>query len=141
MNAPRTFYFKNATDNKDFAGCPAAGTKQGHVGHVHGRQQSIITFSATRRTEFCSQRLSAGTVFSAGQGQLSVWFQNKDASKICSLTPSVSINGTSSVVTMSTQNIPAASPVTRYDWTFTFPATTLAAERPSRRLLHQGGGN
>lgn len=139
-NPARAFHFQDATANTGFAGCPSGGTRRDMSDTFAGGTNSIIILSATAPYKFCSQRLSAGTAFAAGQGRLSVWFQNRDASKSCLLTPSASVNG-SSGLTLSTQTIPANSALARYDWTFSIPAFTLAANDQLVVSISKGSGN
>lgn len=124
-SAVRSFYFRNATANTGFAGCPAATAKRDMLDTFTGDTNSIINFAGNPPWRFCSQRLSAGTTFLAGPGRLVAFFSNSN-NKPCSVTPSMAINGTSPL-TMTAQTVPAGSGVARYDWTFSIPALTLAA--------------
>jgi hypothetical protein len=86
-----------------------------------------MNFAGSPPWRFCTPQLAAGTTIATGPGRVVGFFSNSH-NKACAVTPSVSINGsTSAQLTLSSQSVPAASAVAQYTWNFSVSQQILAA--------------
>jgi Tfp pilus assembly protein PilV len=123
--APRSFYFADATVNTGSSGCPGTTPKRDMLENFAGSSNALLDVGGAPR--FCSPPLWEGIAPASGTGTLTAYLQNSSVSKTCLVTPSVSINGSSSTMTLPTKTVPAGSATALYEWTFAVSALSVGS--------------